>query len=484
MIKQKKPLKLYFGKTLKTIGMIAVMASCFAGCKNPDPSTSAEKPVILPNDTQPIYVQTHALPTQEETMDRLIEIYGDESKMYLLKDQIIRFPCPVDQEKIQINFEFKPTITQKIIFEEAISDYNEFFSVINPNYQFEINYTPTEQDLLNPYSIDIQKVEKIENSPSVLGQAHVPHEEKSNEIDGFEIYNSSIKITEYTLKGNLELTQCFNHELGHILGAGDAYANPNATTNTVMQSYRYSNKVFTPSKVDVAFFDALYRDPNNTKTEEEINEYIKNYTSPTNQEIINYINQKVIERTSVEDLNTIMQKKQYLISCLKENIFGYKQEILDDLIKKLKTIDFNSNFGKNSVCFGEISLENRDRFKEYHYCKYKASDNYISQYFYNIRASENYYNANQDFRTVSSSGKTSNGIIVDLYYNQYVYINIDKYVLEIELFELKTDDGKNLDEKGVKLNAVYQLTDKTPEEYFENVFTKTTIKEEDLEKQN
>ena len=484
MIKNKKPFKLHFSRTLKTIGLFCLAASCFVGCKNTDPSTQAETPIVIPENNEPLYIQTYALPTQEQAMQRLLKIYGDESKMYLLCDKIMRFPCPVEQEKIQVNFEFKPTKTQKVIFEEAIDDYNEMFAIINPNYQFEINYTPTEKDLLNPYSIDVEKVAKIKNPSTALGQATIPSSEKSNEIDGLEIYDASIQIADKPLEDNLRLTHTFNHELGHVLGAGDAYKNPNATLNTMMQGYSPDNYAFTLANIDIAFFDALYRDPNNTKTEEEINDYITNHYTPTKTEIRDNINKKVFDITSLEEFNLIKQEKSNLISSLKNNSYGYKQELVDDLIEKLKTSNFNTEFGKSPVSFGELPREERDIFITYHFCRYRIPYSYGSSvyddYFINSRTSENDYNVAQTFQTSLSICDDANGLVDDL--SPYVYVNIEDYVLEIKIIDIKTPDLVPTGEKMIHLNGVYQITNKTPQEYFANMFSKTATTETELSK--
>lgn len=190
MIKNKRPLKLYFGKVLKSIATFAVMASCFVGCKNPDNTVS------VPEDSTPLYTQAHPLPTEEQTKSRLLAIYEDESKMYMLRDYLVRFPAPVGQEKIKVNLQFSPTRAQKLIFEDCIEEFNNVFDIINPNYQFEINYSPTQQDLLNPYGIDVKLYTPTDLSTSVVGHAWVPTIDNFTEIDSWETYDSYVELRE------------------------------------------------------------------------------------------------------------------------------------------------------------------------------------------------------------------------------------------------------------------------------------------------
>lgn len=135
--------------------------------------------------------------------------------------------------------------------------------------------------------------------------------------------------------------------------------------------------------------------------------------------------------------------------------------------------------------FQEIPLEKQDMSKEFLYCRHgyhlHSGGNGYTDYFTICRASENDYNANQDFRIVSSTSRHFDGLIADLYYDSCVYVNIDKYVLKLKLITLKNaEDGSILGYKGVELKAVFELTDKTPEEYFEDMFSKTATEEAEL----
>lgn len=374
------------------------------------------------------------------------------------------------------------------MFEECISNLNSIFAVINPNYQFAINYSPTEQDLLNPYSIDVRTAKQLtsQNHGNILGKASVPRKDIFQEIDGLEIYDSTITLDEDVLDYSLKLYSVFNHEFGHILGIGDAYDNPYATFDTVMQAYSYD----TPhdfTRNDVSVIDALYRDPANIKTEEEIEHFLENYATKNATEITDTINHKVFAVTSLQDLQTIKENKLSIINSLKNNFWGYNQTIINDLLQKMKIMDFNPEFGKTPVRFGEIPLETHDHSKTYHYCQYKVPF-YIggkthTDYFTNSYSAEGAYtNLNFPIQTAASVCTDANGLIEDM--SPYVYVNIDNYVLEIRLYERKTPEGVILEGKGVTLNAIYQITEKSCKEYFEDLFSKTatTTNETNLEK--
>lgn len=212
--------------------------------------------------------------------------------------------------------------------------------------------------------------------------------------------------------------------------------------------------------------------------------YIRNYYTPNRTEIRENINEKVFNITSKEEFDLISQNKNSIISNLQLNSYGYKQDLVDDLIEKLKTSDFNTEFGKSPVSFGELPREERDIFKTYYFCRYKVPYYYgetlYEDYFLNSRTNENDYNVTQTYQTSLSICDDANGLISDL--SPYVYVNIDDYVLEIKIIELKTLDLVLTGEKAIHLNAVYQLTDKTPEEYFADMFSKTATAETELTK--
>lgn len=149
--------------------------------------------------------------------------------------------------------------------------------------------------------------------------------------------------TEVLTNGSYLMTT-LKHELMHLLGAGDAYNNVSATKATVMQSYTVGGYHHF-SSTDVAFLDALYRNPDCEKSDDFIRSYIVNYETATKH--TRFENTKAVYAASVAALNGAVLKEQIEAA-------GYKDVAgLISLTENGLTAD--ADFGKSDVAFTELS---------------------------------------------------------------------------------------------------------------------------------
>ena len=255
-----------------------IAAICF-GCSNTNTPSGTGK---LPQDNHedekpPLWASNFNLPDADGALNKLIEIYGGADKVFLLlNNNIARMPCP-QGETVTVNVTFAMDEYAKLVLEDSIAEFNEVFSVINPNYKFAINYNPSEEDFSNKYSVKLSASNNlaVTETSQVFGVASMSYYNNYSELGNFGI---TIK-TEVFNNGSYLMTT-FKHELMHLLGAGDAYKNSAATKDTVMQSYTV-NGYHHFSKTDVAFLDALYRNPEFANADAKILDYINSYEEET-----------------------------------------------------------------------------------------------------------------------------------------------------------------------------------------------------------
>lgn len=305
------------------------------------PSENEPTPVTPPAEVEkPAWAKNFNLPDGDEALQKLIELYGGKEKVFLLQNgKIARMPCP-QGEAITLNMTYEVGEYTKLVLEDSIAEFNDVFSVINPNYKFAINYNPTEDDFKAKYSVKMSASDnlKVTETSQVFGLAHVSYYANFTELGDFGI---TIK-TEVLNNGSYLLTT-FKHELMHLLGAGDAYNNSNATKDTVMQSYTV-NGYHNFSKTDVAFLDTLYRNPEFNANENEINSFIDSYeetTQHTRFNVTSAVYQKLVSNINPE---TLIEQAEAI---------GYKD--LTDFTKTVKKgVTINADFGKTSVSFKEI----------------------------------------------------------------------------------------------------------------------------------
>ena len=225
------------------------------------------------DDVAPAWASDFTLPDADDAMNKLSEIYGDTDKIFLLRNgNIARMPCPRN-ETITFNMRYEVNEYAKLVLNDCVDEFNEVFSVINPNYGFEINYAPSDEAFDAKYSVRMNASETLSASGTgeAFGLAHINYYNDYTELGDF-----GITMKNEVLKNGSYLMTTFKHEVMHILGAGDAYKNPAATKNTIMQSYTVGGCHFL-SSTDVAFLDALYRNPSLETSDKDIRDFISGY---------------------------------------------------------------------------------------------------------------------------------------------------------------------------------------------------------------
>ena len=259
-MKHGKPAKVLFISVI-----VCILASGVFACMQKQPNPSPH-PHPGEND-KPLWSITYTLPQENDVKKRLTEIYGSEEKMYLLSNAVQRMPCPENGAKIAFNMTYGVNAYVRAVLEDAVDEMNEVFAVVNPNYKFEMNYAPRQEDFAEKHSVRMTVTDNF-SSPTVMGTAQMS--------TGTFLGNFGITLKDTTLEDLRYLMLTFRHEFMHLLGAGDAYDNPDAEKTTVMQNYNNTTyRHFSSS--DVAFIDAYYRNPNNPLSDERIKEFIADY---------------------------------------------------------------------------------------------------------------------------------------------------------------------------------------------------------------
>ena len=341
----------YFKWLCAVLLTLALLFAC-VGCTNtdtpPNPDglpENTEKPNTPPSTTPddeepPKWASNYELPDADVALAKLVEIYGGSDKVFLLmSNNIARMPCP-QGEVVTINATFDLGEYARLILEDSIAEFNEVFAAINPNYKFAINYSPDEDDFTHKYSVRLSASNNLSQTETsqVFGVAHVSYYNGYSELGDF-----GITIRTEVFNNGSYLATTFKHELMHLLGAGDAYKNSAATKETVMQSYTV-NGYHSLSTTDVAFLDALYRNPEFAQDDERILNYVDSY-----EENCAHTKTKLISATYnklVTDLDTQTVKEQ-------ASAIGYK-----DLTGFFATISDgvtpDKTFGSANISFKEI----------------------------------------------------------------------------------------------------------------------------------
>jgi len=238
----------------------------------------------------------------------LLKSFGNKDNLYLIDNDIIRMPCPINKETIKININFQTTKTQKHILQYCIDEFNDIFTFINPVYKFELNYTPTESDLISPHNIDIytKTVEELTyNEHYSLGQNYHYSLDKSKNIEGKEIYDTVIYLDEELVlekdeihlgpwvwddENHLQgirtatLFYTLKHEICHSLGLGDLYLieTENYLDSIMNSKHPFGTSLHQLSANDIKMLYSLYRDPEQEFSLEGMEAYIEKHDGKYN----------------------------------------------------------------------------------------------------------------------------------------------------------------------------------------------------------
>ena len=297
----KKSVSEKFGKVSAVLFAAVVVSTALCACNNGKAPVPAPAP---PGPDPPPWAYTYALPKAEDALLRIDEIYGGSEKAYLLGNTVQRMPCPEYGNVMTFNMSYTVGEYARIALEDAVTEFNEVFSVINPNYTFRINYSPAPSDYDSKYSIRMTVTDNFA-SPTVMGTAQMS--------TGAELGNFGITLKDTTLDDLRYLMLTFRHEFMHLLGAGDAYENPQADKTTVMQNYNNTSyRHFSSS--DVAFIDAYYRNPDNPLSDAQIKDFISSYETNNNHKQSDLLSQTLhaaMHRDDTSALSAELTAKHY-----------------------------------------------------------------------------------------------------------------------------------------------------------------------------
>lgn len=352
-------------KFVKGAALASIIAMTFAGTSCA--KINKDKPVEKEPETIVQYQESVPLPSKETASKNLENLLGSNYGSYMLRDKtLVRLPCPENGESIKVNIDCQLSNETLELIKFSFDEYNKIFEVINPNYKFEMNYNPTEQDLKNPYNIDIRVTDAFEENEKGIAHAAGDIYNYSGAVDGYETYNNVITIRRDCLNYGQALMGAVKHEIGHLFGRGDAYNNDNVTNQTIMSGGLLFNGslICTPysslKNTDVGILDGVYRDPYNKLPDDYIKNFVKNYEKTNEFSYEHFTAAKDFGKYQEEILNMDFN---VLIDSIKKS--EYDQSVKDGLINTLNTIPvIDTSFGKLDVKIGECKKDS-DRYTYY-----------------------------------------------------------------------------------------------------------------------
>ena len=268
------------------------------------------------------------------------------------------------------------------------------------------------------------------SSPTVMGTAQVSM--------GKLLSNFGITLKNTTLNDIRYLMLTFRHEFMHLLGAGDAYKNPNADKTTVMQDYTHT-KYRTFSSSDVAFIDAYYRNPSNPNSDAFIKNFIANYeTNSAHSQ--NALLSKVV-RKSLKNIDAQAFSAQL-------NAFHYKN--VDALLSISQNgININQRFGESEISFTELEFQQEFKPASTYYGAFNPAD-------------KKYMHGTQK-GSMGSSMKISyqdvgNGILIAMPNgNITIFVEVENFVLclQSDNMFLSTDGTYGISFDGLEYNLIH-----------------------------
>lgn len=324
--------KLYFGKALKTLsvlGLSATLLSSFAGCKDGSETLSLDD-----------IKATFPLLNQEKIITELEEQYGEDHGLFNGED-FYRLPMTVEDEATLVNVNFETNENQKEVVDFCINEINDIFKFVNKKYKFETNYSPSKDDLNNPYAINLSVGDSL--------QSPITYQLKdlSQEIDGNEIYNTTILLQEGSLNSELELSKQLKVAFAKILGLEEK-------ENSVITSKTSTS--FTKNDITVLY--SLYRSPENVYDLEGLKNYITDHT------VFGY-------ETLVADkmLNLLSQNQEFLPNQFALN-YDYRLNELEDISKAVVNGENDKEFGTSEINFVN-KVKNPSYYKPYNHMSIK-----------------------------------------------------------------------------------------------------------------
>ena len=261
------------GATFALGTAVTFSTSCFHD-EQVSPPPTIETPAETPKEDR-------LLPTDEEILAFYEEVDADTSYMNRQSSNTSVVPFDTRQTRlspseapIKINI-LEDGVQERVKneFRQAVQDIDDIFDVINPAYNFEIQFEPTEDDIEAPNNIDVSFMTEADK-------------EKQPKADGFWQGNTYLKneygtTTSYSIiKVREESTRLIgrsysilSHEIFHHLGLGDAYlVDDYVTANTIMLGNQDHIR-----KNDVALLAGKYADYSTPEKMESLKAFIDTY---------------------------------------------------------------------------------------------------------------------------------------------------------------------------------------------------------------
>ncbi len=326
-----------FGKALKTLsvlGLSATLLAGFAGCKNGNDTLSLDD--IKAN---------YPLLSQEKIMTELEEQYGEEHALFS-GNNFYRLPMSIESKTTPVNVNFETNDKQKDVIEFCLDEINDTFEFINKKYAFELNYNPNDNDLKNPYAINLCLGDNENLQTSLTYQL----KDLSENIDGNEIYNASILLQKDSLNSELALSKQIKSAFAKLLGLEEK-------EDSVILSKTSTS--FTAKDLTVLY--SLYRSPENVYDLEGLKNYI------TNHSIFTY--ESFVADKTLELLN---QNQNFLSSQFEKNN-DFRLNELEDISKAIMNGENDKEFGTTEINFVN-KIKNLTYYKQYSHMSIKDGE--------------------------------------------------------------------------------------------------------------
>ena len=269
----------------------------------------------------------------------------------------------------------------------AINQYNELFSYINPEYSF--RYVSKGQYDKNPSSdpfIFITTNLRINANGGYARAVTSPAEPEVSSYNNGMVDSSSIIIISSTGTINLtnkEIANVVMHEMAHALGIKEHSMNKESMMHSSSDGVTIASNYFSEDLLN-AMLSCYYNHKTNSKSNEEITDYINNHIVNRNAEIQSYYNiqQEAIEQSDMKTyINNIKNyaSKNGLSAGNIKNIIGASYSSTN-VYGQTTTFSFNedgtyileiSSEGKFLQCKGQYEIVNNVAVLKGQYYKVK-----------------------------------------------------------------------------------------------------------------
>jgi len=418
-------IKPYLGKAIKTLSVLSLSATLlagFAGCKNGNETLSLDD-----------IKATYPLLNQEKIMAELTEQYGEEHNLYSGKD-FYRLPMTIESQSTPINVNFETNQKQQEVINFCVDEINDIFGYVNKKYNFQLNYSPNQNDLKNPYAINLCLGENNNLQTPVTFEL----KDLSPEIDGNELYNASILIQKENLSSELALSKQIKSAFAQLLGLEEK-------DNSVISS-NYSTSF---TKNDITVLYSLYRSPENVYDLEGLKNYI------TDHKVFDF--EKLVADKTLELLS---QSKEFLSNQFAQNN-DYRLNELESISKSILAGENDKEFGKDEINFVN-KIKNLNCYKQYHHMSIKDGEYTQTNFLLDNKYKPTILNQN------SVEVTTNNGIVVSRNdENLWLSIKVGNYVVSITS---TLNSQSSLDKLLQNANAtVYSVTDQDYQTYSQSL---------------